>query len=197
MCGIVGLWHFDRQPINSAALQQATTLLRHRGPDDEGYLLVDTATGCPSHFSGGDTISQLNLPRLESAVGKSFNLALGFRRLSILDLSPAGHQPMASADGRCWIIYNGEIYNYLELRSELSSHGHQFRTGTDTEVILAAYQQWGRDCLARFNGMWAFALWDNAQRQLFCARDRFGIKPFYYFWNNEIFAFASEFKALL
>ncbi len=197
MCGIVGLWHLNRQPINPAALQQATTLLRHRGPDDEGYLLVDTATGCPSHFGGSDTISQLHLPRLENAAGKSFDLALGFRRLSILDLSPAGHQPMASADGRCWIIYNGEIYNYLELRSELASHGHRFRTGTDTEVILAAYQQWGRDCLARFNGMWAFALWDNAQRQLFCARDRFGIKPFYYFWNNEIFAFASEIKALL
>jgi asparagine synthase (glutamine-hydrolysing) len=197
MCGIVGLWHFDRKPINPRALQQATTLLRHRGPDDEGYLLVDTEKGCASHFGGNDTLSQLHLPRIENAAGQSSDLVFGFRRLSILDLSPTGHQPMVSVDGSCWIIYNGEIYNYLELRAELSQHGYQFRTASDTEVILAAYQHWGEECLARFNGMWAFTLWDNHRRQLFCARDRFGIKPFYFFRDNNIFAFASEIKALL
>ncbi|MCI0691263.1 asparagine synthase (glutamine-hydrolyzing) [candidate division KSB1 bacterium] len=197
MCGIFGLWHFDRQPLNPVAIQQATTLLRHRGPDDEGYLFVDTAKGCVSPFGGNDTIPQLGLPRLENALGKSFDLAFGFRRLSIIDLSPAGHQPMAGADGRLWIIYNGEIYNYLELRSELAGYGHQFRTNTDTEVIVAAYQQWGDECLSRFNGMWAFALWDMKQRELFCARDRLGVKPFYYYFDGTHFIFASEIKAIL
>jgi len=197
MCGITGLWNLDGKPIDPSQIQSATTLLRHRGPDDEGYLLVDTAKGQVLHCGGNDTITALDLPRIENAVGKSFNLSFGFRRLSILDLSPAGHQPMAGADGQCWIIFNGEIYNFLELRSELSGYGHRFRTGSDTEVILAAYRQWGVECLSRFNGMWALAIWDNRLRRLFCARDRLGIKPFYYFRNNDTFAFASEIKALL
>jgi asparagine synthase (glutamine-hydrolysing) len=124
-------------------------------------------------------------------------LALGHRRLSILDLSPAGHQPMASADGRLVLTYNGEIYNYAELREELAALGHRFRSGTDTEVLLAAYAQWGADCVARFNGMWAFAIHDHAQGRLFLSRDRFGIKPLHLAERPDVFAFASEMKALL
>jgi len=197
MCGIFGLWHLDNKPLAPATIQRATNLLRHRGPDDEGYLLVNTANNCVAQFSGQDTIAELNLPRIENVNHPSFNLAFGFRRLSILDLSPAGHQPMASADHRHWIIFNGEVYNYLELRSELAGYGRQFRTNSDTEVILAAYQQWGHECLSRFNGMWALAIWDAQQQELFCARDRLGVKPFYYYFNRMQFVFASEIKAIL
>jgi len=197
MCGILGQWNLDGKPIDPLQVRRATTLLRHRGPDDEGYLLVDTATGRVLHCGGHDTIAALDLPKIENAVGKLFNLAFGFRRLSILDLSPAGHQPMASADGQRWIIFNGEIYNYLELRAELAGHGHEFHTSSDTEVILAAYQQWGYDCLSRFNGMWALALWDATKRELFCARDRLGVKPFYFYFDGRQFIFGSEIKAIL
>jgi asparagine synthase (glutamine-hydrolysing) len=121
--------------------------------------------------------------------------ALGFRRLAILDLSPAGNQPFASPDGRVQLVHNGEIYNYRELRSELEARGHAFRTATDTEVILAGYAEWGDACVERFNGMWAFAIWDEQRRRLFCARDRFGVKPFYYRLDGRRFAFGSEPKA--
>jgi len=197
MCGIFGIWHRDGKPVDLLTVRKATTLLRHRGPDDEGYLLVNTQTGCVVACGGRDTDSRLCLPSLENHLGESYDLVLGFRRLSILDLSQAGHQPMSSADGRCWIVFNGEIYNYLELREELSGYGYQFRTGTDTEVILAAYQQWGAECLSRFNGMWAFAIWDTGHRHLFCARDRFGVKPFYHAFFGPGVVFGSEIKALL
>jgi asparagine synthase (glutamine-hydrolysing) len=122
-------------------------------------------------------------------------VALAHRRLSILDLSPNGRQPMPDHTGRYRLLHNGEIYNYVELRYELEAHGHRPRTGTDTEVILAAYERWGRDCVKRFNGMWAFALWDRERRELFCARDRFGVKPLYYRLDGRRLAFASEIKA--
>jgi asparagine synthase (glutamine-hydrolysing) len=122
-------------------------------------------------------------------------VALGHRRLSILDLSRHGRQPMADSRDRYRLLHNGEIYNYVELRRELEAHGYRFRTGTDTEVILAAYDHWGTNCVRRFNGMWAFALWDRERRELFCARDRFGIKPFYYRITGRRLAFASELKA--
>ncbi len=125
------------------------------------------------------------------------NIGLGHRRLSIIDLSPAGHQPMSYAEGRYWITYNGAIYNFQDIRTELEGKGYAFTSRTDTEVILAAYTEWGEKCLQRFNGMWAFAIWDSQQRKLFCSRDRFGIKPFYYFYNGRILLFASEIKALL
>jgi asparagine synthase (glutamine-hydrolysing) len=122
-------------------------------------------------------------------------VALGSRRLAILDLSEAGAQPFASADGRLHVVHNGEIYNYRELRGELASRGHRFASATDTEVILAAYREWGERCVERFNGMWAFALWDEGEQRLFCARDRFGVKPFYYSFGGGRLAFASELKA--
>ena len=123
-------------------------------------------------------------------------LGLGHRRLAIIDLSPAGRQPMTD-DGRLWITFNGEIYNFLELRSELEGHGHQFRSHSDTEVLLAAYRQWGIDCLSRLRGMFALALWDSAERLLFIARDRLGKKPLHYWLDRDGVAFASEPKAFL
>ncbi len=123
--------------------------------------------------------------------------ALGNLRLSILDLSPAGNQPMASEDGRLWLIHNGEIYNYLELREELCARGAIFRGGSDTEVLLKAYEAWGDACVTRLVGMWAFALFDTRQRRLLLSRDRFGIKPLYYLQTPTTVAFASEIKALL
>jgi asparagine synthase (glutamine-hydrolysing) len=124
-------------------------------------------------------------------------VALGHRRLSIIDLSPLGRQPMSFADGNYVITYNGEIYNYVELRSELQQLGIQFRTRTDTEVILAAYSVWGRECLERFNGMWSFAIHDRVENVVFAARDRFGVKPFYYAETDACFAFGSEIREVL
>lgn len=133
----------------------------------------------------------------DSGIFEEPGIGLGHRRLSIIDLSPSGHQPMVSPDRTLVITYNGEIYNYIELREELRQHGHVFVSTSDTEVILAAYRQWGEDCVCRFNGMWAFAIWDRRARTLFCSRDRFGVKPFYYLEKAGTFAFASEPKALL
>jgi asparagine synthase (glutamine-hydrolysing) len=125
------------------------------------------------------------------------SVGLVHRRLAIIDLSTEGLQPMTNEDGTLWLVFNGEIYNYPELRDELVVKGHRFHSHSDTEVILHAYEQWGTECLSRFNGMWAFALWDGKQEQLFCARDRMGIKPFYYTQAGGSFLFASEIKALL
>jgi asparagine synthase (glutamine-hydrolysing) len=197
MCGIVGIINLDRAPLRLERILRAAQAQSHRGPDDEGYLLINTSTGATASCGGPDTDPRLNLPPLEEYGGQPFDVAFGFRRLSIQDLSPAGHQPMSSADGRLWIVFNGEIYNYVELRSELSSLGHHFHTGTDTEVILASYQEWGEACLERFNGMFAFVVWNSLAKSIFAARDRFGEKPLHYVHvPGKVFAFASEMKAL-
>jgi asparagine synthase (glutamine-hydrolysing) len=124
-------------------------------------------------------------------------VALGHRRLAILDLSELGHQPMVEPASGCVISFNGEIYNYIEIREELRSHGYVFGSNTDTEVILKAYAHWGADCVARFNGMWAFAIYDPTKQLVFCSRDRFGVKPFYYTESGGVFAFGSEIRQLL
>ncbi len=127
----------------------------------------------------------------------SSNIGLGHKRLSIIDLTEAGHQPMVSEDGLLTIVHDGQVYNSPEIRQELERSGYRFHSNTDTEVILYSYRKWGIDCLKRFNGMWAFAIWDEQNRELFCARDRFGVKPFYYYCNGKVFVFASEIKAIL
>ncbi|NTW99525.1 MAG: asparagine synthase (glutamine-hydrolyzing) [Geobacteraceae bacterium] len=124
------------------------------------------------------------------------NVGLGFVRLSILDLSPAGHQPMLSQDGRYALVFNGEVYNYIELKPQLSSN-YNFRTKTDTEVLLASYLQWGEGCMDYFNGMFAFGIYDKQDKSLFIARDRFGVKPFYYYRDSNRFIFASEIQPIL
>jgi asparagine synthase (glutamine-hydrolysing) len=197
MCGIYGIWNTDGRPVDLGALRRATTTLRHRGPDDEGYVLdVGTGHGAVS-YGGEDAEAALGLTPISVAADRQATLALGFRRLAILDLSPLGHQPMRSEDGRYWIVFNGEIYNYRELRDTLIGAGHRFRSESDTEVLLAAYRQWGPACLEKLNGMWAFAIWDSMDERLFLARDRFGVKPLYWTSKPDRFAFASEIKALV
>jgi asparagine synthase (glutamine-hydrolysing) len=169
MCGILGL--IRRQPVPEPVVRRAVSTMNHRGPDDAGVH---------------------HLPQPDGS-----GVWLGHKRLSILDLSPRGHQPMADPTGRYWIVFNGEIYNYRELRGQLRQHGCTFDSDCDTEVILRAYEVWGEDCLDRLNGMFAFAIWDDREKTLFAARDRLGVKPFYYVdWKDGV-AFASEIKALL
>jgi asparagine synthase (glutamine-hydrolysing) len=168
MCGIAGF--IDADHALSDIDQRLTALqaaLRHRGPDDQGSW--------------------------HSACGVAH---LAHVRLSILDLSTAGHQPMSTVDGRYSITFNGEVYNFRELRAELEAQGHVFRSGTDTEVLLALYAKHGRDCLRKLDGMFAFAIWDAVERTCFLARDAFGIKPLYYSATRGVFAFASELRAL-
>ena len=124
------------------------------------------------------------------------NIGLGFRRLSIIDVK-SGHQPLSNEDGSIWIVFNGEIYNYKELQVELIKQGHVFRTNCDTETIVHLYEQHGTDCLKYLRGMFAFSIWDSNKQQLFCARDRFGIKPFYYYIDSSKFVFGSEIKTIL
>ncbi|MCI0565219.1 MAG: hypothetical protein MN733_42675, partial [Nitrososphaera sp.] len=123
--------------------------------------------------------------------------ALGHRRLAIIDLSEAGRQPLSNEDGTVWVTFNGEIYNFQALRHELEGLGHHFRTRTDTEVIVHAYEQWGTECVRRLRGMFAFGIWDQRQRRLFLARDRVGKKPLFYTWAGKYFLFASELQGLL
>lgn len=186
MCGICGIIKFDNSTPKSENIQKMMSIMKHRGPDDEGIFVEQT-------------------------------VGLGFVRLSILDLSPLGHQPMFAdekvtsdsvtsdetlrqAQGdkeRYVIVYNGEVYNYLELRDELRDKGYEFKSNTDTEVVLKSYIAWGEDCLNKFNGMWALAIYDRVTKEIFCARDRYGIKPFYYYQDEEQFIFASEIPPIL
>ena len=168
MCGIVGVWNRNGEPVSPGQLKRFTDQLAHRGPDGEGFY-----------------------------IDREANLGLGHRRLAILDTSDAGRQPMSFLGDRYWIIYNGEIYNFLELKAELEQAGYRFKTDSDTEIILAAYHHWGEDCQLRFNGMWALAIWDRLERTLFLSRDRFGVKPLIYYSDRDRFAFASEMKAFL
>src|SRR5579862_2952066 len=117
---------------------------------------------------------------------------LGHRRLSIIDLSALGHQPMPNEDGSCHIVFNGEIFNHAAIRPALERAGHRYKSRSDTETILHAWEEYGQDCVGHFRGMFAFAIWDRQRQQLFCARDRLGIKPFYYWQSGTLFAFASE-----
>lgn len=200
MCGIFG-WITPGRVIDRPRAAAAVSLMRHRGPDDEGYLFSSLGSGEASPAGGDETSMELQLPTWRGdAVMPHADAVLGFRRLAIHDLSTAGHQPMGSPDGKLWIVFNGEVYNFPELRAELEQCGSSFRSKTDTEVILRAYEQWGAGCLHRFNGMWGLAILDlrrQGEPQLFLARDRCGVKPLYYAEDgNGGIAFASEIKAL-
>jgi asparagine synthase (glutamine-hydrolysing) len=169
MCGICGVWNYgDGQPVGRANLVAMRDTLTHRGPDDAGCYFDDRV-----------------------------GLGLGFRRLSIIDLTPAGHQPMSNEDGSIWTVFNGEIYNYLELRRQLAQAGHRFTSATDTETLLHGYEEWGLDVVLHLRGMFAFALWDSGRRRLVLGRDRVGIKPLFYHVAAGRLAFGSELKAVL
>ena len=169
MCGIAGIVGLPL-PDLAERLQVMTDVIAHRGPDDHGVYLSPT--------------------------GRAVQAGLGHRRLSIVDLH-SGHQPMANETDDIWITYNGEIYNHRALRSELEAHGHRYRTQSDTETILHAYEHYGMDCVHKLRGMWAFALWDDKRQRLVAARDRLGIKPLYYAVQDGRLVFASEIKAIL
>jgi asparagine synthase (glutamine-hydrolysing) len=184
MCGFVTIYSPNTILFEPKVLGAMTNEIVHRGPDDYGYAIVGPDRQVMWH---DDTPA----PFVTSGV------AMGHRRLSILDLSEAGRQPFVSKNHRYWMVYNGEVYNYVELRDELRALGHSFVTSTDTEVVLAAYQQWGRDFLRRLNGMWAIVIWDKKNNTLLASRDRFGIKPLYYCRVGSQWIFASEIKSLL
>ena len=167
MCGILGMVS-SRGGIEQDELAAARDLLHHRGPDAAG-LWVDERR----------------------------QVGLAHRRLSIIDLSNAGRQPIANEEGTIQLVYNGEIYNFQDLRAALAQKGHRFRSRCDSEVIVHAYEEWGKECVDRFNGMFAFALYDGRNDQLFLARDRFGEKPLYYYHHDGTFVFSSELKAMI
>ncbi|MCC6447784.1 MAG: asparagine synthase (glutamine-hydrolyzing) [Chitinophagaceae bacterium] len=167
MCGLVGFVDFH-QNADEYQLSQMNNALYHRGPDGVGNYFINS---------------------------KSYNLGLGHRRLSIIDLSPLGKQPMTDATGRLSIVYNGEVYNYKEIREDLLNKGYRFISESDTEVILNAYLEWGLEAVHRFIGMFAFAIFDRKEERVVIFRDRAGVKPLYYYWHNGLFLFASELKA--
>ncbi len=166
MCGITGVFNIDGKPVSVPVIKKMTDIIKHRGPDGEGFW-VDSFIG------------------------------FGHRRLSIIDLSPLGHQPMQNDGGSLVITYNGEVYNFPNIKMELEAKGYKFHSKTDTEVVLKSYEEWGEECVHKFNGMFAFAIWDNRENRLFLARDRYGIKPLYYYYKNGFFIFGSEIKSIL
>ena len=195
MCGIAG-WIDWQASTPANAMERMVSQMRHRGPDGEGYFFRDERGGVVN-ARGDDTYPELTALTHVRDCRTPCRVAFGHRRLSIIDRSFRGHQPMTSADGNTTIIFNGEVYNYVELRDQLQTMGHKFRSNSDTEVILAAYSQWGLDAFNRFNGMWGMAIFDDARGQLILSRDRFGKKPLYVARDKGFFAFASEIKALL
>ena len=164
MCGIVGIWNLNSQPVEERILTEMRDVMTHRGPDGAG-----------SYIAGP--------------------IGLGHRRLSIIDVE-GGVQPMSNEDRTVWISFNGEIYNFRELACQLKTHGHIFRTRSDTEVIVHGYEEWGDDVVSHLNGIFAFALWDAVKRRVILARDHFGVKPIYYYADTKRLIFASELKAL-
>ncbi|MCK9612080.1 MAG: asparagine synthase (glutamine-hydrolyzing) [Bacteroidales bacterium] len=203
MCGITGLLKLKSAEVNVPSyLENMTYALRHRGPDDEGYVLFEGSQA--GIFGGKDTsydawnsfYKYSPLKQIEEATGDYF-LGLGHRRLSVIDLSAAGHQPMCNDAQNIWVICNGEIYNYIELREEMKEKGISFISRSDVEVLLKGYEHYGLRFLDKINGMWSFVIYDMRDNYLIGCRDRFGVKPFYYYKSDEIFAFASEQKALM
>jgi asparagine synthase (glutamine-hydrolysing) len=164
MCGINGIFHFQKSNPVVGELEKMNKVLAHRGPDAEGVF-------------------------------RENEIELGHRRLSIIDVSEGANQPMTSSDGNLVIVFNGELYNYLDLKSQLPDYN--YKTSSDTEVVLAAYQKWGEHALRAFNGIFSFAIWDKSKRELFIARDRVGVKPLYYYLTNDVFVFSSSLKSIL
>lgn len=194
MCGIVGVINLhESRPIRGGS--RAVDAIRHRGPDGEGFAFLDEG-GKLTAAGGPDTPHDLGLAPAAPLFDRPWRAMLAHRRLSIIDLSSLGHQPMLSPDGAC-LMFNGEIYNYLELRRELESEGRQFRSTSDTEVLLALLERRGEAALASLTGMFALAFYDPCTRSILLARDAFGIKPFYYLQTEEQFVFASEIRCLL
>ncbi|MBN1128704.1 MAG: asparagine synthase (glutamine-hydrolyzing) [Chitinispirillaceae bacterium] len=199
MCGIAGIVDCLGRGIDPSLLLSMGRTIAHRGPDDEGYLLTSPRGEKNAAFSGpaSDPAMAASLPDIRNA-GRLDGCSIGFvhRRFSIIDLSSAGHQPFIAPEGAWAITYNGEVYNYRELRRELEASGFTFVSDCDTEVVLYAYMKWGTECFNRFNGFWALAIYDPRRESVLLSRDRLGVKPLYYAEINGQVAFASEIKAL-
>jgi asparagine synthase (glutamine-hydrolysing) len=176
MCGICGKINIEGKEIPQELIHQMTSALSHRGPDDEGIYMSKQSPGNSYPF---------------------VSVGLGHKRLSIIDLTKAGTQPLSNETRTIWMVFNGEIYNYRNLRKGLEEHGHHFASQTDCEVIIHLYEEEGIECLKRLNGMFAFALWDSKRQTLFLCRDRIGIKPLVYYWDGKSLVFASEIKSIL
>lgn len=211
MCGIVGALSLNKPSVNVDYIKPMADKIAHRGPDDAGYLCFHTGARHNKKISFYQNLTDEKfkniedmLPTIESNSAQrelhshDYDLYMGHRRLSILDVSYAGHQPMSDLSKNIWIAYNGEIYNFKELRIELEELGHRFKSQTDTEVIIYAYIEWGIECIKRFNGMFAFSLYDNFNKKFYLCRDRYGIKPVYYHLSEDkTFIYASEIKSIL
>lgn len=191
MCGIAAM--FCKEPTDPRYIKRMCDTIKHRGPDGSGYLSINSSTGIFHSLIDSESVIE-GIPL--DQFNEEANIYLGHRRLSIIDLSANGHQPMTYLN-RYQIVFNGEIYNYIELREELVKEGYQFHSQTDTEVILASYDFWGEECLNHFNGMWSFVIYDTENQNIFLSRDRFGIKPLFYFMNEKYFVLASEIKSIL
>lgn len=189
MCGICGKISLNGS-VSEGLIRKMCGVLTHRGPDDEGVYVLDSAKYSSSEVEKFST-------RPFGPHSNNISIGLGHRRLSIIDLSPAGHQPMSNEDGSLWIVLNGEIYNFQELRDALEKKGHKFKSRTDTEVVIHLYEEKGAECVKDLRGMFAFAIWDDRKKLLFAARDRIGKKPFYYCYKNQTLIFGSEIKAIL
>ena len=170
MCGIVGVLHLEEGAVTPEFLHRMVAAVAHRGPDGQGVQMLQAG---------------------------SRHVGLGHARLKVIDLSAAADQPTASDDGAVWLVFNGEVYNFRELRQMLTARGAVFRTASDTEVILRLYEAEGDRCIEQLDGMFVLAVWDGRQQRLLLARDRTGKKPLFYFSSPRLFAFASEVKALL
>lgn len=205
MCAIAGIVSLNGRAVDPLDIVRMCRAQEHRGPDDGGAVLLapmrkNQGYGwCEIPLDGSAQPSQMNNdPGLLGGVKQqAFQVGLGHRRLAILDLSSAGHQPMANRDGSVWLVYNGEIYNFPELKKDLMGRGYEFVSQTDSEVLLHLYEAYGTACVEHLNGMFAFAVWDARARMLYLARDRYGIKPLYYTRTPDALVFASEVKALL
>lgn len=181
MCGICGA--ISKNKFDSSVIAEMSNVISHRGPDSDGFLFSRNINiNCET--------SKIDL------IDSEYFIGFAHRRLAIVDLSPTGHQPMSYLN-RYWIVYNGEVYNFKEIKSELIIQGYEFISNNDTEVILAAFDFWGGECFNKFNGMWAFLIIDLFTNRIIISRDRFGIKPLYYYQDEENFVFSSEIKSIL
>lgn len=203
MCGIAGIISKSNSVSIKDTVFAMSQAIKHRGPDGEGFAFFSSSKVTPAYSNETPQINKESKSFLFNPntslqnIQNDYTIAFAHRRLSIIDLSEAGHQPMCDTSTDYWITFNGEVYNYIELREELKSKGHIFVTQTDTEVVLEAYKEWGFECIQKFNGMFAFALLDKKNNHVFCARDRVGVKPFYYSNTADAFSFASEYKAFV
>lgn len=203
MCGIAGIVAKNNQKPYKNMIWSMSRSMKHRGPDGEGFIFINNSN-VEVAYTEDTPKCNIQSASFKFNPTKSIDechphpiVSLAHRRLSIIDLSESGHQPMCDIDANIWITFNGEIYNYIEIRNELKQKGHVFVTQTDTEVVINAYKEWGNNCVNYFNGMFAFAIYDISKNILFCARDRAGVKPFYYSNSQDEFAFASEHKAFI